>query len=247
VEVTPEMIYCRELEAYLQRKNDGHLVRIVGPAFEQVCGWAARGVPLTIAQRGIDRYFDRYYAKGPRRRPVRIEFCEADVLDVFDEWRRAVGVPAAEAHSGAAAPASAENNGSDPADEPDRRHASLPVHLDRVIARLTTLRAGEDRRLDALLDDIVRELDGARGAARRLRGQARDAFLERLAALDRTLLDAARAQSDPSTLQRLSAEADAELAPFRARMAPEAYARARVACIDRAIRELRRLPILVFD
>ena len=32
--------YCRQVEAYLCRKNDGHLVRIVGPAFEQVCGWA---------------------------------------------------------------------------------------------------------------------------------------------------------------------------------------------------------------
>ena len=37
--------YCRQVEAYLCRKNDGHLIRIVGPAFEQVCGWAARGVP----------------------------------------------------------------------------------------------------------------------------------------------------------------------------------------------------------
>ena len=45
-----------------------------------------------IAQRGIDRYFERYYAKGPRRRPVRIEFCEADILDAFDQWRRAVGI-----------------------------------------------------------------------------------------------------------------------------------------------------------
>jgi hypothetical protein len=37
---------------------------------------------------------DRFAAKGPRRRPVRVEFCDADVLDVFDEWRRAVGVAA---------------------------------------------------------------------------------------------------------------------------------------------------------
>ena len=37
-----ERQYCREIEAYLCRKNDGHLVRIVGPAFEQVCGWAAQ-------------------------------------------------------------------------------------------------------------------------------------------------------------------------------------------------------------
>ncbi len=82
--------FCRAVEAYLCRKNEGHLVRIVGPAFEQVCGWARRGVPLTIAQAGIDRYVERHQAKGPRRRPVRIEFCEADVLDAFDRWRRSV-------------------------------------------------------------------------------------------------------------------------------------------------------------
>jgi hypothetical protein len=84
--------YCRELEGYLCRKNDGHLIRITGPAFEQVQGWAHQGIPLKVAEAGIDRYFERYYRKGPRRRPVRIEFCEADVLDAFDDWRRAVGV-----------------------------------------------------------------------------------------------------------------------------------------------------------
>ena len=35
--------YCRAVEAYLCRKNDGHLIRIVGPAFEQVCAWSRRG------------------------------------------------------------------------------------------------------------------------------------------------------------------------------------------------------------
>ena len=55
-------------------------------------GWANQGIPLKVAEAGIDRYFERYYRKGPRRRPVRIEFCEADVLDAFDDWRRAVGV-----------------------------------------------------------------------------------------------------------------------------------------------------------
>ena len=86
--------FCREIETYLCRKNDGHLIRIVGPVFQKVCGWAAQGVPIKIAYRGIDRYFDRQQAKGPgpRRRPIRVEFCEADILDAFDEWRRAVGV-----------------------------------------------------------------------------------------------------------------------------------------------------------
>src|SRR3982751_7124884 len=86
--------YCRQIEAYLCRKNEGHLIRIVGPAFEQVCGWAVQGIPLKVVFRGIDQYCERYYSKGPRRRPVRIEFCEADVFDLFDAWRRAVGVAA---------------------------------------------------------------------------------------------------------------------------------------------------------
>src|SRR5690349_16872257 len=87
--------YCREIETYLCRKNDGHLIRVVGPSFEVVSRWAAGGVPLKVACRGIDRYFERYYRSGPRRRPVKIDFCEADVLDVFDEWRRAIGVTSA--------------------------------------------------------------------------------------------------------------------------------------------------------
>ena len=31
-----------QIESYLCRKNGGHLVRIVGPAFEKVRSWAAR-------------------------------------------------------------------------------------------------------------------------------------------------------------------------------------------------------------
>ena len=66
--------YARQVERYLCQKNRGHLVRVVGPAFEMVCGWATTGVPLKIALRGIDRCCERLEARGPRRRPVRIEF-----------------------------------------------------------------------------------------------------------------------------------------------------------------------------
>jgi hypothetical protein len=216
--------YCRELESYLCRKNEGHLIRIVGPAFEQVCGWSARGIPLRLAMRGVDRYFERYYAKGPRRRPVRIEFCEADVLDVFDEWRRSVGV------SAAAGPRS-----------------SLPAHLERVIVRLTTLRAGSDRSLDPVFDDVVRELDAARASARSIRGDAREVLVDRLRQLDASLIDALRHRCDQPTLERLAAEADEELKPFRARMPAEAYQQSHQACVDRLLRERAGLPTVAFD
>src|SRR5690242_21110300 len=117
--------YCRQIEAYLCRKNEGHLIRIVGPAFEQVCGWANLGVPLKVAFRGIDQYCDRYYAKGPRRRPVRIEFCEADILDVFDAWRRAIGV---------------QRDEPDVANQTPSRKPSLVSHIERVLLKLTSLR-----------------------------------------------------------------------------------------------------------
>lgn len=230
--------YCREIEAYLCRKNEGHLIRIVGPSFDLVCGWARRGVPLTVACRGIDRYVERYYAKGPRRRPVRIDFCEADVLDVFDEWRRAVGVSSSVVAAGGDA---ADDEG------PGRRHRTLPAHLDRVIARLTALRAGDDRGLDAVLDTIVAELDGARARAPGLRGGARAELVDRLAWLDARLVDAARALLAPDSLVALRREAEVELAPFRARMPREAYERSLVACADRLLRERARLPVLTLE
>jgi hypothetical protein len=225
--------YCRQIEAYLCRKNEGHLIRIVGPAFEQVCSWAARGIPIKVAYRGIDRCVERYYAKGPRRRPVRVEFCEADVLDVFDEWRRAIGVPAAVA------------NGDD--DEAHRRHGSLPAHLESVIARLTSLRAGDDRALASTIDAVVRELDGARAGAKTLRGEARSRLLERLRMLEQDLSQAARLRLDEATLREIEAEAEGELAPFRDRMPADAYERARTACVDRIVRSRARLPVMTFE
>ena len=233
--------YCRAIEAYLCRKNDGHLIRIVGPAFEQVLGWATKGVPLRVACHGIDRYFERYYAKGPRRRPVRIEFCEADVLDAFDEWRRAIGITH-ETRLGAVS-----DSGADADHEEARRRESLPAHLDRVIARLTTLRAGETRSLDAALEAAIRELDARRVEAKGLRGDARRDFLDRLRAIDAGLLTEARRQCDAATLAQLTREADEELAPFRDRLPSDALEQSRRAAVDRLVRERYRLPVLTFD
>src|SRR4051812_7972393 len=167
--------YCRDIETYLCRKNDGHLIRIVGPSFEIVSRWAATGVPLKVAMSGIDRYFERYYRKGPRRRPVKIDFCEADVLDVFDEWRRATGISTSEI------PASASDEVAE--ETPHRRRGpSLPEHLERVLIRLSSLRATgqlEDS-ADLLVDAVSTELDVARRKSGGLRGDERRAVVDRL-------------------------------------------------------------------
>jgi hypothetical protein len=225
--------YCREIEAYLCRKNDGHLVRIVGPSFERVSAWAARGVPVKIAFRGIDRYFERYYAKGPKRRPVRIDFCEADVLDVFDEWRRAVGVQVQ----------AAGQSQSDPGDSGRKAGASVPAHLLRVMLRLTDLRLRADLSAEFrdVLDRLAQEVDQVRASGRSWRGAARERVLARLAELDDELIHALRRESSPRAAA-LREEAEAELAPFRERMAREAFERALQAAIDRLLRESWGLP-----
>ena len=229
--------YCREIETYLCRKNAGHLVRVVGPAFELVCGWAAAGVPLKVALRGIDRYCERYYAKGPKRRPVRIEFCEADILDLFDDWRRAVGVHAAAAAAGEALP------------EPPARKPALASHIERAVARLTGARSGGTRSadFDAALAAAVRELDGLSADARTARGEARAAIVERLAAIDRQVVAAALREVEPAAAAELRRDADAELAPFGVRMAPGERARAADAAYTRLVREALGVPVVTYE
>jgi hypothetical protein len=231
--------YCRDLEAYLCRKNDGHLIRITGPAFERVQGWAQQGIPLKVAEAGIDRYFDRYYRKGPRRRPVQIMFCEPDVLDAFDDWRRAVGL----------ARVSNDVEGGSEVEEPvpaARPRRSLAAQIDAALARLTVLR-GSDKAGPALgsaLDAAVRSLDALRSDAARARGDARDQVLEQIAGVDDALVNAAVASLDPGTRAAVEKEADAELAPFQSRMTAEAYAQSRRAAINRLVRQHFGLPSL---
>ena len=236
--VTDADDYCREIEAYLCRKNDGHLIRIVGPSFERVRSWADQGIPLKIAYQGIDAYFVRYYAKAGRRRPVHIDFCEHDILDAFDAWRRAVGVrlPGAD----------------DTEDESDgkRRKRSLPEHLDRVCERLTARRAATippAPEFDAVLDAITREAAAYRDQPGPLRGETRDRITARLVELDRLMLDAARGQADAAAIRAMHVEASAQLLPFRDRMPADTYQRAIESAVDRLLREREQLPTIAFE
>lgn len=229
--------YCRDIEAYLCRKNDGHLIRITGAAFEQVQGWAGQGIPLKVAEAGIDRYFERYYRKGPRRRPVRIEFCEADVLDAFDDWRRAVGV----------ARVVPDPEGGPDVEEPQpatRQRRSLASQIEGALARLTVLR-GSDKAgpaLSSALEEAVRALDAARSDAAHARGDAREAVVRRIAEIDERLVDAALASLGAAEQKAFQSEADQELAPFRARLSDEAYQQSRRQAVHRLVREHFGLP-----
>jgi hypothetical protein len=228
--------YVRDIEAYLCRRNKGHLIRVVGPAFELVRGWASSGVPLKVAYRGIDRCCDRHESRKGRRRPVRIEFCEGDVLDAFDEWRRAVGVASAAGEGRASGVAAS-------------RKPALAAHVERAIARLAYAR-GVDLPSSALhrhIDVTIRELEEIAASAARARGHARAGIIARLHQLDDDLIRTAAAHLDDARAAQLQREAAEELAPFGARIPQEARQRAVHAAFVRLVREELRLPILPYE
>lgn len=223
--------YCREVEAYLCRRNGGHLIRVVGPAFDLVKGWAAQGVPLSIVRDGIDRAVERRERKPGRRRPIPIEFCDGDVLDGFDRWRRAVGITA---------PAPA---GASPA------RGTLHAHVDRVSMQLAAL-LGSGRVAEALRPAVqaaLTALDALKAASLSARGAARDALLTQLSACDRDLVAAADASLSPERRTALHRDADRELDAFRTRLSTAQLDAARQAARQRALRAALGLPDLRFD
>lgn len=231
--------YCRQIESYLCRKNGGHLIRIVGPAFEAVRGWASQGVPLKVAFQGIDRCVERAQAKPGRRRPLRIEFCEADVLEAFDAWRRAIGVGASRVSEDGVATEEWGSTG---------RKGSLASHIERSLSRLLVVKSGRDNPdFDALITRVTGELDSLAETAKSVRGEARARSIARLAELDAELITAARASASQDMVTALRREADAELAGFASRMPAESLERARALAFDRLLRDALNLPVLSYE
>lgn len=232
-EATDISAYCRHVEAYLCRRNGGHLVRIVGPAFDLVRGWAIEGVPLTLVERAIDAASERREARGAGARALRIEFCEADVRAEFQRWRRAVGP-----YIGGDAPE--ETIEAAPA-------AGLASHLTRAVERLSraAARLGHSEAFRARLDAIIARVAEVQAESKGARGERRAQFVDALAGIDRDLMETARDEAVRAGFaDDVKAAAAAQLAPWRERMTGEAWAGATAAAADRLLRDRLDLPDL---
>jgi hypothetical protein len=243
--------YCREIEAYLCRRNGGHLIRIVGPAFMLAADWARRGVPLRVVLHGIDRRVARSEAKGGTRRPLRLEFCEADVEDAFAQWRRAVGGHAVRRLSDDAATAGDEPDDTVPAagTAVASRRPSLPRHIERVIERLSSVRAATpfSPEAGAAIDAALHQLGLHLGRARGARGDARHAVEVELRALDESLLDLVVRSAPAAQVEDARAQARRELQTLAARMTPDARADAERRLVRHLVRTALGLPQIATD
>ncbi len=178
-----------------------------------------------------------------------MEFCEPDVLDAFDAWRRAVGVagpaspePMVAIDAGESAEGSTVERSASP-----RRPSPLHRQIDRAMSKLT------QRRLDASLpgeladaiDAALTALDGVRARAKGARGAARTDVRESLAAIDETLAVAAVKGLSPERRAQIDRDARRELQPFVGRLTPEAHARSVAAATARLVKGELDLPDLV--
>jgi hypothetical protein len=240
--------YCRLVEDHLTRVNGGHLVRIVGPGFELVRQWAETGIPASVVYRGIDLKAERHRA-GRAKRPLRIEFCEADVREVYRHWSRAIGLPAPDGRNGdetgGGQPDGAGDAADIGADDRDRRSKrSLTRDLDRAVDRLAQA-IGRHDIPDALrpsLDGWLQALVDLRDAARKARGAAREELERRVVALDAEMTATLRSLAPEAVLAAVRHDAESELAGYRGRLPPDAWQRAVAANSDRLLRERYALP-----
>lgn len=234
-----DLRYCRDVEAYLCRRNGGHLVRIVGPAFALVRGWAEAGVPLTIVERAIDTCCERREARRSAARPLRIEFCEAEVREQFERWRRAIG-PYIGVEEPAGADGAASSDGDAPAPGLASHLARAGERLARAAARLEHSEAFRGR-----LDAIIAALDEVRTESKGARGERRAAFVERLARMDDALMTAARDEAVRAGIEpEVRASAAKELTAWRERMPAETWSGAVAAAAGRLLRDRYDLPDL---
>lgn len=239
--------YCRDVESYLCRRNGGHLIRIVGPAFSMVQGWAREGVPLTIVERAIDTCSERRESRREATRPLRIEFCESEVRAQFQRWRKAIGPYVGANGSENGGETSDAGPGEADGGETSTRATSLAGHLARAGERLARAAARFEHsdRFRERLDAIVAALDGVRQESKGARGERRAAFVEALAKLDEDLMAAAHAEAaERGLLPDLRAAAARDLATWRTRMPASAWDDAVSAASGRLLRDRFDLPDL---
>jgi hypothetical protein len=218
-------------------------VRIFGPAFELVRVWYQSGVPLSIVFRGIQEKAARHHA-GRSKRPLRLEFCAADVDALFDDWRRATGIHARrdvdvpDPH--VTAPHVEHSAGG--------RRATAGRQLQRAIDKLALTVGRLDVPEDVQLETtrLLEALSTLRESSRRARGEAKRDVVLKAEEIDRDLGRLARL-SGRELLAEVEAEAAAELTPFRARLKPEDWHRSLAANVDRLLRGRLGIPTIDFE
>jgi hypothetical protein len=94
-------------------------------------------------------------------------------------------------------------------------------------------------------DRVLAAVAGIRDETRATRGAGREGLTERLQTLDAELAAAAAAAAPQAVVADVTADAERDLAPFRGRLAGDAWRRSLAVTIDRLLRDRFGLPTLL--
>jgi hypothetical protein len=119
--------------------------------------------------------------------------------------------------------------------------------VERALDRLSRAMGRDDwpDSLRADADRILVALAGIREAARTARGPAREELAAQLHALDADIATAVVNAAPATLVTEVRAEAEQELAPFRGRLAGDAWRQSVTITVDRLLRDRLGLPALM--
>jgi hypothetical protein len=184
-----EAAYYQSIEEFFVSRRGDPLV-LSNADWLTVRKWRRAGLPLRVAMRGIADALDGHaHSWGRKRKVASLAYCAAEVEAAAERWRRALSFDE-EAES--SVPAAI---------------ASFAEAVERATGLGTRGQAAAPRVAAALREPV------AAPERRQL-----EALTARLGRLEAELLEAVRADADPSLLAAFDAEIEAELAPYRGRM-----------------------------
>jgi molybdopterin-guanine dinucleotide biosynthesis protein len=230
--------YFSEIEDTFIRRRGKHLM--LSPMdWALIEGWKERGVPLHVVVRAIEHAFDSYESKKQKRTVKTLLYCQEEVEAQYAEWLQSrVGSNEEQAVDG---------KQTDDSKSPFPRAAVL-AHLARSLdtfSKLSTARPpveGDDlsealARGVTLLSEIKDDYaSAAQPDARKLE--------ESLTGIERLLDDAIVKAISESELEKVHAEIDSQMKPYKRHMDKAAFAQTRDNLLRKRLRDHFGVPRL---
>ncbi len=205
--------------------------------------WKSKGIPLYIVLRGIESAFDRYNSK-PRRRSVKsLFYCQEEVEAQFAEWM--------ESRLGARPAADGEEQSGSVANDATTT-ASLPFPREVIAEHLARAHDGlQAARTRRAADDLYHALDRAGNRLEELRLDFEvtprpdiQAIEDCLTHLEELIDRALQTSLGAEEIAQSRAAAEAQLKPYKDRMASEAYGQTLNNLMAKSLRERAGVPRL---
>lgn len=228
--------YFSEIEDTFIRRRSKHL--LLSPLdWALIESWKERGIPLHVALRGIEHAFDSYEAKKRKRSVKTLLYCQEEVEAQFAEWLESrIGSHDEKEDSG-----DTEVGSPFPRDEImaylTRSLAQLHrVELQRSVATDDYLRETV-LRVITRLEEIKNDYEtAAQPVARKLE--------ESLTGLERMLDEAISNTMSTAEIEKVLADVDLQLQPYKRHMEKTALARTRQTLLRKRLREHFDIPRL---